>query len=549
MLARRGLLLSLWLKSCVFLTLVASTWTARVRVPKLAQPDYSVYHTKDGVFKAFKSTVSQCSSFMKITKYNEGNAEYSTDVSVVTVEPGGLSEDQSSKIRVLLDFGEHGRELVSPEIALRLLSVLCSGGDELAALAGRAGVELGELQRVLNHTVLEVVPMENVHGREKVEGGALCERKNGRGVDPNRNWGVHWGHKEPDYDPAEEFPGTAPFSEPEALVMRHLAESLRPHVWLNVHSGMEALFMPYDHQARVPDGASANATLSLLGQLNTRVCGGRCAVGSGGKSVGYLAHGTATDYMYEELQVPISMTWEVYGDMNASYHDCFRMFNPLTREALQSTVDTWAAGILALLALLPDHPAIPSLGELSRNHSGTNASRQVQQAGAEEGEGGRAAAAGAAQEGAAGLAGAAQQQQQQLDVQGADGSSTGTGGNGSRQQAKAEEIAAAMRGQGNAGEQPLLAEGAGDGPGTSTGRHRGGWGAAGTGKGSLASLQQGWRHQRAHIPGTRADWEAVGLLLGAVAAIVSGYLLYTKPQVRYTLSQWGLVTRRSDIPL
>ena len=53
--------------------------------------------------------------------------------------------------------------------------------------------------------------MENVHGREKVEGGALCERKNGRGVDPNRNWGVHWGHKEPDYDPAEEFPGTAAF--------------------------------------------------------------------------------------------------------------------------------------------------------------------------------------------------------------------------------------------------------------------------------------------------------------------------------------------------
>ena len=38
--------------------------------------------------------------------------------------------------------------------------------------------------------------MENVRGRELVEGGALCERKNGRGVDPNRNWDVHWGHKE-----------------------------------------------------------------------------------------------------------------------------------------------------------------------------------------------------------------------------------------------------------------------------------------------------------------------------------------------------------------
>lgn len=44
--------------------------------------------------------------------------------------------------------------------------------------------------------LLQVVPMENVRGRERVEAGELCERKNGRGVDPNRNWAVHWGFKE-----------------------------------------------------------------------------------------------------------------------------------------------------------------------------------------------------------------------------------------------------------------------------------------------------------------------------------------------------------------
>ena len=38
--------------------------------------------------------------------------------------------------------------------------------------------------------------MENIRGREAVESGELCERKNGRGVDPNRNWDIHWGHKE-----------------------------------------------------------------------------------------------------------------------------------------------------------------------------------------------------------------------------------------------------------------------------------------------------------------------------------------------------------------
>ena len=28
----------------------------------------------------------------------------------------------------------------------------------------------------------------------------------------------------------------------------------------------------------------------------------------------YLAHGTATDYMFEELHVPLPYTWEIYGD-------------------------------------------------------------------------------------------------------------------------------------------------------------------------------------------------------------------------------------------
>ena len=93
---------------------------------------------------------------------------------------------------------------------------------------------------------------------------------------------VDWGKKEKDYDPAEEYPGTKPFrwlwwmgslgasptgsclgvsnskssllslySEPEVQTVLHLARELKPHVWLNVHSGMEALFVPWDHKAEV----------------------------------------------------------------------------------------------------------------------------------------------------------------------------------------------------------------------------------------------------------------------------------------------------------
>lgn len=116
-----------------------------------------------------------------------------------------------------------------------------------------------------------------------------------------------------DYDPYEENPGTAPFSEPETQIMRKLAISFDPHIWVNVHSGMEvtnsvpssvyfvfylctymlhiaycfqALFMPYDHKNTTPDGIASQRMKSLLAKLNHLHCHERCMIGSGGGSVG-----------------------------------------------------------------------------------------------------------------------------------------------------------------------------------------------------------------------------------------------------------------------
>lgn len=36
-----------------------------------------------------------------------------------------------------------------------------------------------------------------------------------------------------------------------------------------MHSGMEALFMPYDHIPDIPQGPGAQASLHILQQLNT----------------------------------------------------------------------------------------------------------------------------------------------------------------------------------------------------------------------------------------------------------------------------------------
>ena len=52
-------------------------------------------------------------------------------------------------------------------------------------------------------------------------------------------------------------------SEPEAAALLALARGFRPHVWMNAHSGMEALFMPYDHLPHIPAGEAAAATLQV----------------------------------------------------------------------------------------------------------------------------------------------------------------------------------------------------------------------------------------------------------------------------------------------
>ncbi|AQK61050.1 Zn-dependent exopeptidase superfamily protein [Zea mays] len=242
---------------------------------------------------------------------------------------------------VFQSFGQHGRELITSEVALRLLYVL----TEKPKIAG---VDISSFEKLLENLVIKVVPMENMNGRKRVEEGELCDRRNGRGVDLNRNWSVDWGKKEKDYDPYEENPGIAPFSEPEAQIMRELSRSFKPHIWVNVHSGMEALFMPYDHKNTTPNGASAHSMRSVLENLNRRHFQDSCLVGSGGGSVGYLAHGTTTDYMYDIAKVPMPFTFEIYGDEKASSDDCFKMFNPVDKKTFDRVVNKWCMAFLIL---------------------------------------------------------------------------------------------------------------------------------------------------------------------------------------------------------
>lgn len=305
-----------------------------------------LYHSCDSLLKDVKALVSRHPEKLTVDRIRAEDKGYAADIVVVTYNSGKIPKNGNFKFRILLTFGQHGRELITSEVALRLISILT--GERTMP-----GSDLNLLNSFLDNLVIKVVPMENLNGCKLVEAGEYCERRNGRGVDLNRNWSVDWGKKEKDYDPYEENPGTGPFSEPETQIMRKLSQSFDPHVWVNVHSGMEALFMPYDHKNVTPDGLISRLMRSLLDDLNYHHCQNRCLVGSGGGSVGYLAHGTSTDYMHDIVKVPMAFTFEIYGDSSASSKDCFKMFNPVDEATFNRVIENWCAAFLMLFQTGP----------------------------------------------------------------------------------------------------------------------------------------------------------------------------------------------------
>ncbi|ONK54788.1 uncharacterized protein A4U43_UnF11290 [Asparagus officinalis] len=198
----------------------------------ITQIPQDLYHSSDELLREISSLVGRHPDVLNIETIRAGNRGYFAEILVITYDRVEKRKPDSLKFKILLSFGQHGRELITSELALHLLSVLTG---ELSV----RGMNMDSIDSILNNVVIKVVPMENRNGRKLVETGDLCERRNGRGVDLNRNWSVDWGKKEKDYDPYEENPGVAPFSEPEAQIMREITKSFDPHIWVTVHSGME----------------------------------------------------------------------------------------------------------------------------------------------------------------------------------------------------------------------------------------------------------------------------------------------------------------------
>lgn len=324
------------------------------------------YKSGDDIHMALHDLATSC---------NGADADLSTTFGRDNLEMDVFRVKRSSadpKIKAMLVFGEHARELVSPESALNFAQTLC----------GQAG-NASRVDAVLNSVEFVLVPNANPIARKQVEGGSYCKRTNEHGVDLNRNWGDAHRDESMAGSGDETDPGPNGFSEPETEVLKGLVDETKPDIYLSVHSGAYLLGAPYGYtEDKLPK--QEGAMLDVLKPISDEFCQGQCPYGDLAKMINYANGGCDIDYVYEKLDTPYVFTWEIFAgdkykaeyaekakeqksaapsflqqqhrtrlkakepEKDQSVDDCIEQFLPRTEEDTKAVVNNWSNAYLAL---------------------------------------------------------------------------------------------------------------------------------------------------------------------------------------------------------
>eukprot|EP00929_Paragymnodinium_shiwhaense_P053254 TRINITY_DN2665_c0_g3_i1.p1 TRINITY_DN2665_c0_g3~~TRINITY_DN2665_c0_g3_i1.p1 ORF type:complete len:453 (+),score=128.33 TRINITY_DN2665_c0_g3_i1:55-1413(+) len=359
--------------------------TQRVQTKTMAAL-YPFYHSTDALHDKLVDLASRCPGMTLSSSAEHGEKGDERSIDVVTIR----APDSQPVNKQFMLFGEHSRELISPESGLHFIQSLC-GETELSSRA----------KDVLKDTEFQIVVNGNPDSRRKVEEGDFCLRVNPNGVDLNRNWDEEW-QADDTMGPAQTNPGPSPFSEPETRVFKSLVSSYQPSTFLTVHSGTKGMYMPWAYDMEHLASRNEPEMMQILKSLDKDHC--QCPFGAAGREVGYSCPGTCLDWVYDKLQTKYSFAFEIYTDPSADedlrerwqekmgqpdsaflqehanlahqgFHDvfekhpscfvqleahkhrhhrgfgmdaedCFRQFNPNTEELFKSVLENWSAAYL-----------------------------------------------------------------------------------------------------------------------------------------------------------------------------------------------------------
>jgi len=253
------------------------------------------YHSTDAIHDELTALATRCPGMTLETK-----AADTRSIDVITIKAPNTNPVNKN----FLLFGEHARELISPESGLHFIKTLC----------GEAG-DKDRTSKILQDSEFQIVVNGNPDSRKRVEQGDFCLRVNPDGVDLNRNWDEEW-QPAPPMDPIDTNPGTAPFSEPETQVFKELVSTYKPSNFLTIHSGTKGMYMPWAYDMQHLASRNQPAMMKILKSLDKDHC--ECPFGAAGKEVGYPCPGTCLDWVYDKLKTPYAFAFEIYTnpDMN-----------------------------------------------------------------------------------------------------------------------------------------------------------------------------------------------------------------------------------------
>jgi len=341
------------------------------------------YHSTDAIHDELTALATRCPGMTL-----ESRPAGSRSIDVITIKAPGSNPINKN----FLLYGEHARELISPESGLNFIKTLC--GE--TALKDRAA-------QILKDSEFQIVVNGNPDSRKRVEQGDFCLRVNPNGVDLNRNWDEEWQPNAP-MDPVDTNPGSSPFSEPETQVFKDLVSTYKPTNFLTIHSGTKGMYMPWAYDMKHLATRNQPAMMNILKKLDKDHC--ECPYGAAGKEVGYPCPGTCLDWVYDKLQTPYAFAFEIYtnpmmngflkerwqekmDEQGASFlqmtshlgheqlksvfeqnpsdfvqvkaethrsemspEDCFANFNPDSQELYDETVDNWSAAYLDMAEMV-----------------------------------------------------------------------------------------------------------------------------------------------------------------------------------------------------
>jgi hypothetical protein len=257
------------------------------------------YHTSDEIVDALKRL--QCDG-LSLDSAVDGN------VALPVASVSSLGE--GSKVnRVMYVFGEHARELISPEVGFSLVKALCSE-------QGKKARHSAEYKLILN---------ANPISRRKIESSSdFCIRTNEDNVDLNRNYAQGWAEEHEHGNQTgvglmagkqmETFnSGSQPFSEPESRAVAAVLREFKPHIFVSVHSGTNAIMIPWDYTTQPIANRQDHERMATVASSISKDFCPLCTVGDGAATVGYPATGTSSDYAYAN-GASYSYTWEIYTD-------------------------------------------------------------------------------------------------------------------------------------------------------------------------------------------------------------------------------------------